>query len=92
MKQATSGDSLQSPGHQNIPQVPGNRAQLGQNHDARKAVLATILVLKLSTVVFRPRSSKVKVQKVLLSLEFLGRNTTVFHFKTKIVAKTAIRA
>ena len=31
---------------ENIPQVPGNRAELGQNHDVRKAVSATISGLK----------------------------------------------
>ena len=49
---------------ENIPQVPGDRAELGQNHDARKEVSATISLLKWSTVVFRPRSSKLSVQKV----------------------------
>ena len=43
---STSGGSLQSPGHQNIPQVPGNRAEVCQNHDARKPVSPTLLVLK----------------------------------------------
>jgi len=51
---------------ENIPQVPGNRAELGQNHDARKAVSATISVLKWITVVFRPRSLKLSVEKVFL--------------------------
>ena len=60
------GDSLQSPGHQNIPQVPGNRAEVCQNHDARKAVSATLLVLKWRGCIFWPRSSKVSVQKVML--------------------------
>jgi len=41
-----SGASLESAGLENIPQVPGNRAELGQNHDARMAVSATISVLK----------------------------------------------
>jgi len=27
---------------ENIPQVPRNRAEVGQNHDARKAVSATL--------------------------------------------------
>ena len=31
----TSGVSLESPGMENIPQVPGNLAEVGQNHDAR---------------------------------------------------------
>jgi len=37
-KPRPSGASLESPGLENIPQFPGNRAALGQNHDARKAV------------------------------------------------------
>ena len=45
-KPRPSGVSLESPGLENIPQLPGNRAELGQNHDARKAVSATISVLK----------------------------------------------
>jgi len=55
-----------TPGLQNIPQVPGNRAEVGQNHHARKAISATLLVLKLKGAIFRPTSSKVSVQKVLL--------------------------
>jgi len=45
-KSRPSAVSLGSPGLQNIPHVPGNRAEVGQNHDARKAVSATLLVLK----------------------------------------------
>jgi len=50
----------------NIPQVPGNRAEVGQNHDARKAVSATLSILKWSGAILRPRSSKISVQKVFL--------------------------
>ena len=42
----TSGVSLESPGLENIPQVPGNLTEVGQNHDARTAVSATLSVLK----------------------------------------------
>ena len=45
-KTRSSAVSLETPGIDNIPQVPGNRAEVGQNHDARKAVLATLSVLK----------------------------------------------
>jgi len=45
-KARPSGVSLESPGLENIPQVPENEAKVGQNHDARKAVSATLLVLK----------------------------------------------
>ena len=34
--------SLESPGLKNIAQVPGSQAEDGQNHDARKAVSATL--------------------------------------------------
>ena len=46
LKLKPSGVSLESPGLENIPQVPANQARVAQNHDARKAVLATLLVLK----------------------------------------------
>ena len=59
------GVSLESPGLENIPLFPGNRAEVSQNHDARKAVSATLSVLKLSGAIFRPISSKVS-SKVLL--------------------------
>jgi len=58
--------SLVSPRVENIPQVQRNRAEVGQNHDAPKAVSATLLVLKWTGAIFRSRSSKVSVQKVLL--------------------------
>ena len=61
-----SGVSLESPGLENIPLFAGNRAEVSQNHDARKAVSATLSVLKLSGAIFRPISSEVSVQKVLL--------------------------
>ena len=34
--------SLESPGLENIPQVPGNRAEVDQIHDARNVVSATL--------------------------------------------------
>ena len=45
-KPSPSGVSLESPGLENIPQVPGNRAEVGENHDERKAISATLSVLK----------------------------------------------
>ena len=45
-KPRPSGVSLESPGLKNIAQVPGNRAEVDQNHDARNAVSATVSVLK----------------------------------------------
>ena len=57
--------SLESPGLENIPRVPGNPAKVAQNHDARKTVSATLSVS--SVAIFRPRNSKVSVHKVSLS-------------------------
>jgi len=58
--------SLESSQLQNIPQVPGNRAKVGQNHDARKAVSATLSVLKWSGAIFRPKSSKPSMRSFYL--------------------------
>ena len=41
-----TGISLESTELENIPQVPGKRAEVNQNHDARNAVMATVSVLK----------------------------------------------
>ena len=65
-KPRQSGVSLESPKLENIPEVPANRAEVGQNHDAPKAVSATLGVLKWSEAIFRLRSSKVSVQKLAL--------------------------
>ena len=45
-KPKPSRANLESPGLENIPQLPGNRAELGQNQDLRKVVWATLSVLK----------------------------------------------
>ena len=65
-KPRPSGVSLESPGLENIPQVSRNPSENGQNHDVRKATSATLSVLTWSGAIFRPRSSKVGVQKVML--------------------------
>jgi len=65
-KPRPSGISLECPGLAIISQVPGNRAQVAQNHDVRKAVLASLSVLNWSRAMLRPRTSNVSVQKVLL--------------------------
>ena len=65
-KARLSADSLESPGLENIPQVPANQPEVCQNHDGRKAVSATLSVLKKWGAIFWPRSSKLSVQKVLL--------------------------
>ena len=46
--------SLESPGLENIPQVPGNGAKVVQDHDARKAVSATVSVLSEVGLYFGP--------------------------------------
>ena len=55
-KARPSGVSLESPGLENIPEVPGKRAEVDENHDARNAVSATVSVLKSSVPIFRPTS------------------------------------
>ena len=61
-----SGVSLEPAEMEYIPQVAGNRPEVGQNHDLRKTVSATLSVLKESWAIFRSRSSRVSVQKVSL--------------------------
>ena len=41
-----SGVTLEFAGLENIPQVPGNRAEVGENYHGRKAVSATLSLLK----------------------------------------------
>jgi len=65
-KPRSSGVSLEFLGLENIPQVPGNRAKVGQNHDAGKAVSATLSVLKWSGAIFRPKSSEPSVRSFYL--------------------------
>jgi len=45
-KPRQSGVSLESPVPENIPHFARNRAKVGQNHDARKAVPVTLSFLK----------------------------------------------
>ena len=45
-KPRPSGLSLESPGLENIPHVPGIGAEVDQIHDARNVVSATVSVLK----------------------------------------------
>ena len=65
-KPRPSGVSLESPEVENILQVPGNRAEVDQNHHARNGLSAVLSVLNLSRAIFRPRSSKVSLHNVLL--------------------------
>ena len=54
--------SLQSPGLQNIPQVPGDQSQVGQKHDTRKAVSVTLFGLKSSGYILWRTSSTPSVR------------------------------
>jgi len=71
-KPRPSGVSLESPGLENIPQVSGSRAEVGQNHDARKALSASLSSLKVSVqkVLLCPCHCKLRPSGV--SLEFPG--------------------
>ena len=71
-KPRPSGVSLESPGLQNIPLFPGNRAEVSQNHDARKAVSTTLSVLKLSGAIFRPCPFNCKLRPSEVSLASPG--------------------
>ena len=63
--------SLESPGLENIPQVPGKRAEVDQNHDARNAVWATVSVLKSSVPIspHKLESERSKSFAVSISLQ-----------------------
>ena len=65
-KPRPSENSLESSELEYIPLVTANRAEVPKNHDARKAVSATLSVFKGSGLLFRSRSSKVCVQKLFL--------------------------
>ena len=53
-KPTPSGVSLESPGLENILQVPGNGAEVDENYDARNGLTAIVSVLNLSRAIFRP--------------------------------------
>ena len=57
-----------SPGLENIPQVPANRAEVGQNHGARKAVSATLSDLSEVELYFGPESRKCAFKKCAVSI------------------------
>ena len=52
-KPRPSGVSLESPGLENILQVPGNAAEVDENYDARNGLSAILSVLNLSRAIFR---------------------------------------
>ena len=63
------------PGLENIPLFPGNRAEVSQNLDARKAVSATLSVLKSS----RDRLARIVI---LTNLGSISRNWgDIFYFR-----------
>ena len=49
-----SGVSIESPGLENILQVPANGAEVDENYDARNGLSAILSVLNLSRAIFRP--------------------------------------
>ena len=53
-KPRPSGVSIESPGLENIVQVPGNGAEVDENYDARNGLSAILSVLNLSRAIFRP--------------------------------------
>ena len=53
-KPRSSGVSIESPGLENILQVPGNGAEVNENYDARNGLSAILSVLNLSRAIFRP--------------------------------------
>ena len=53
-KPRPSGVSIESPGLENILQVPGNGAEVDENYDARNGLSAILSVLNLSRAIFRP--------------------------------------
>jgi len=61
-----SGVSLESPILENISQVSANRAKVAKNHGPRKAVSATLSVLKWSRDIFRPKSLTPSVRSFYL--------------------------
>ena len=64
-KPRPSGVSLESLGLEYIPEVSGNRAEVRQNHDARKTVSAT-LTLKKNWGYISAQKLKVSLHNVLL--------------------------
>ena len=53
-KARPSGVSIESPGLENILQVPGNGAEVDENYAARNELSAILSVLNLSRAIFRP--------------------------------------
>ena len=53
-KPRPSGVSLESPGLENILQVPGNGAEVDENYHARNGLSAILSVLNLGRAIFWP--------------------------------------
>ena len=69
-KPRPSGLSLESPGLKNIAQVPGNPFEVRQNYDIRKAVSATLSVLKSGYISLQKlESERSKSFPVCISLQ-----------------------
>ena len=60
--------SLASKGLENIPQVPGSRAKVGENHHARKAVSATLSVLGEVGLYFGPEGESERSKSCAVSI------------------------
>ena len=57
-KPRPSGVSLESPGLENILQVPGNGAEVDENYDARNGLSNILSVLNLSRAIFGPEARR----------------------------------
>ena len=71
-KPRPSGVSLEFTGLENISKVPGNRAEVGEDHDARKAVSNILSVLKVKlgyTSALKLESERAVVSPVSTSLQ-----------------------
>ena len=71
-KPRPSGVSLEFTGLENISKVPGNRAEVREDHDARKAVSNTLSVLKVKlgyTSALKLESERSKSCAVSISLQ-----------------------
>ena len=53
-KPRPSGVSIESPGLENILQVPGNGAEVDENYDGSNGLSAILSVFYLSRAIFRP--------------------------------------
>jgi len=86
IKPRPSGISLEFPGLGIISQVPGNRAEVAQNHDARKAVSASRSVLSEVGLCFVPEAQK-RAFKKLCCVHSLQRKAIRSYFRVRGTGK-----